>query len=460
MIEIINLRNCKDFGTRPGDVAVHRGTKWGNPFHISKTMTRDQACDAYEKWIIDQLAEEKLDIEEIAHARRLGCWCFGAGSLVTTKRGFVPIEEVTTEDFVLSHDSKYHRVTKTMKFENIPTIKVKFQGIPEPIVCTKDHEFYTRHRSRIQLKNDRKIRFHQPSWTPAREMHTRLNTSHSQGTWVGFPRDDFSFVDDHSCNFWYLVGRYLGDGWLGNYHIKSGYTKKDGTRSIKQQWMIGICSHHNEADTLEQMVIAAGFHPNRTPMKTQTTFRIFNKEFSIFLSQFGRYCHGKYIPEWCFSIQIEKQRSLLQGIVDSDGYSERRRKEMSTSVVTVSRVLAFGISRLARNVMNIRVSMCKKALNTSESVCPDGRIIRANFPVYQISWTSSKKCESICNDNCVWIPFRNASNNGNSTVYNLSVEDSESYVVCGIAVHNCSPARCHAESLRILINLSKKQVML
>lgn len=74
-IEIVNLHHCKDFGTRPGDVLVDRRTKWGNPFRVGPGMTRDQACDEYEKWIIDQLAFGKLDIEEIAHAQRLGCWC-------------------------------------------------------------------------------------------------------------------------------------------------------------------------------------------------------------------------------------------------------------------------------------------------------------------------------------------------------------------------------------------------
>jgi len=74
-IEIVNLRNCPDFGTRPGDVRVDRSTKWGNPFKMGPGMPRDKACDEYEKWIIDQVAYGKLDIAEIAHAQRLGCWC-------------------------------------------------------------------------------------------------------------------------------------------------------------------------------------------------------------------------------------------------------------------------------------------------------------------------------------------------------------------------------------------------
>lgn len=74
-IEIINMRDTPDFGTLPGDVRVDRSTKWGNPFRIGPGRTRDQVCDDYERWIIDRLAYGDLDIEEIAHAKRLGCHC-------------------------------------------------------------------------------------------------------------------------------------------------------------------------------------------------------------------------------------------------------------------------------------------------------------------------------------------------------------------------------------------------
>lgn len=57
-----------------GAKSVDRNTPYGNPFHISATMDRDQCIDAFEKWV-----QSKPDL--IARARReltgyhLACWC-------------------------------------------------------------------------------------------------------------------------------------------------------------------------------------------------------------------------------------------------------------------------------------------------------------------------------------------------------------------------------------------------
>ena len=71
-IEVVNLRYCKDFGTRKGDFTVDRTTKWGNPYKLSKTCSRDQSIAQYEFHFVFKLLK---DIEELRGARRLGCWC-------------------------------------------------------------------------------------------------------------------------------------------------------------------------------------------------------------------------------------------------------------------------------------------------------------------------------------------------------------------------------------------------
>lgn len=69
--------NWADLGRRlpPGCKAVDRRTAFGNPFHISSAMNRDQVCDAFEAWVATQP-------ELIERARRelrgfnLVCHCF------------------------------------------------------------------------------------------------------------------------------------------------------------------------------------------------------------------------------------------------------------------------------------------------------------------------------------------------------------------------------------------------
>ena len=75
LIEIVNLRNCPDFGTREGDIRVDRTTKWGNPYKMEKESDREEVLRLYETWISNQIIQRTLDTRELIGARRLGCWC-------------------------------------------------------------------------------------------------------------------------------------------------------------------------------------------------------------------------------------------------------------------------------------------------------------------------------------------------------------------------------------------------
>jgi len=74
MVDVINLKTCKDWG-RPGDVKIDRTTKWGNPFLMGKDGNRDDVCNKYAIYIRKQIESGNLNIKELQHAKRLGCWC-------------------------------------------------------------------------------------------------------------------------------------------------------------------------------------------------------------------------------------------------------------------------------------------------------------------------------------------------------------------------------------------------
>ena len=82
-VEVVNLKSCKDFGTKEGDVYIGRkfgrfqqGSPLGNPFKIDKNTTREQSISKYREWadknIPDGLIKEKLMISDKI---RLGCFC-------------------------------------------------------------------------------------------------------------------------------------------------------------------------------------------------------------------------------------------------------------------------------------------------------------------------------------------------------------------------------------------------
>ncbi len=64
------------------DVYIGRPSKWGNPFsHKAGTMakfrvdSRQEAIDAYKKWIIEGEGQHLLDDLHELKGKVLGCWC-------------------------------------------------------------------------------------------------------------------------------------------------------------------------------------------------------------------------------------------------------------------------------------------------------------------------------------------------------------------------------------------------
>lgn len=69
--------------------------------------------------------------------------CFVAGTLVNTKRGMIPIEEVRVGDEVLTHKNRYQRVLRTGSKVSNDLYRIKGMSFDE-IVCTGNHPFYVR----------------------------------------------------------------------------------------------------------------------------------------------------------------------------------------------------------------------------------------------------------------------------------------------------------------------------
>lgn len=95
MVELINLRNCTDWG-REGDIKIDRTTIFGNPFPIGmctengdpKFYTRDSCIRRYAEFIytgeVVTVNGKSYDAEDINKAidqlaktppLRVGCWC-------------------------------------------------------------------------------------------------------------------------------------------------------------------------------------------------------------------------------------------------------------------------------------------------------------------------------------------------------------------------------------------------
>jgi len=120
--------------------------------------------------------------------------CFVAGTMVLTREGHRPIEEIRVGDEVLTHLGRWRPVTSTMFRENAPLREIRAQGVPG-IVGTDEHPFYSRLRDQVWDNGRRRYirRFGDVNWVEAENitrnhflsqaLPSRLRTSISSRTW-------------------------------------------------------------------------------------------------------------------------------------------------------------------------------------------------------------------------------------------------------------------------------------
>ena len=94
---------------------------------------------------IEKLAETKTfrQVEDLikSSALKVHCNCLARGTRVLTKCGYKTIECVTSEDYVLGSDSKWHKVVSLLKSEKKKKwFRVHIKGVREPLIVTEDHK--------------------------------------------------------------------------------------------------------------------------------------------------------------------------------------------------------------------------------------------------------------------------------------------------------------------------------
>lgn len=92
--------------------------------------------------------------------------CFPAGSLVTTRRGMVPIEQVVVGDWVLTHVGRWRQVTECMSREFTGELAVvKPAGIAVDLRMTPEHPIYSAGAVHSTRAENWRIRPQEWQWT-------------------------------------------------------------------------------------------------------------------------------------------------------------------------------------------------------------------------------------------------------------------------------------------------------
>lgn len=355
--------------------------------------------------------------------------CFPAGTLVLTDNGYRPIEQVDVGDMVLTHQCRWRRVTMTMS--SLKTVD-KIRGYGHPgLVVSSEHPVYVRAGKTGE-----------PRWVRAGE----VDRGHYWAMPVAFPDSHVPSIPVSQKNhrettitpeLMWLAGRYVADGW----------TRLTDTRAE----LVITCGHHktealrSKISCWERTGARAGsdelaWHERDTATAHQ--FSTSHRSLVQWLrEQFGHGAENKSLPGWLYGCPSELRRAFLDGYVAGDGYVQGALVVCST----VSKALAFSLRML---VGTLGYSASVYAVDNSRAAIIEGRHVNVK-DAWSIRWRTEiapGHKQTIRDSHLEWTPVRERTDGvaDDVEVFNISVEEDESYVVEGVIVHNCthfSPAK-------------------
>jgi len=357
----------------------------------------------------------KEQVESLGHIDLVvgGFPCFQAGTKILTYDGYRNIENLLIGDLVLTHTGSWKPVTSVMKSESNKLRKIKGAGVIETIT-TDEHPYYIRKASNIWDNKNRTNRrcFSEPSWVEAKDI------SSSNRCFAGqvLPKviDDI----DHSAEWYWVVGRYLADGWIVE-------------RKNRKTGRIVICCGKHEFSEVKERLSDAGLNFTVVEEDTVYKFHICRKELFDFLTPFGRLAHGKKLPSFCLELPRHKAESLFNGWATGDGWRNDNHKQWS--VTTVSKSLALGMALLAQRAFGIVAGVYYAKMPLTCII--EGRTCSQRGQ-YTVRVCDRNKSSFIDGD-YGWKLLRQSDACGAGVVYNISVQDDESYMANGAIVHNC-----------------------
>jgi DNA-cytosine methyltransferase len=359
-----------------------------------------------------------------------GSPCFPAGTLVLTSTGYTPIESVRVNDLVLTHKGRWKKVLRIGGRKNAPIISLYGQGM-SGLKTTAEHPFFSRKKNfQSTSRNGLPVSIRSitnPEWTRADEMSGRFWAIPTKIEPINLP--DISYnrrelvVDMSAPAFWRFIGRWLADGWLR-------VNQRSGRPVGEDCWLVVLCAKFSEELECKKILDDAGLKYSISYERTTVRFVIHRKALSRWLLEhFGQYADGKKIPSFVFGLSEECRRALLEGYLSGDG-CEVLGGWRSTSV---NKALSVGFGMLSAS-LGMTYSLRFSKPNREFSII-EGRKVKENG-FWQMTVYKSYRSAFFA-DGFMWGLVRKKEDVGFADVFNLEVEDDNTYTADGIVVHNC-----------------------
>lgn len=329
--------------------------------------------------------------------------CFATGTLVLSKRGYVPIESLEVGiDEVLTHTGSWKKViAKAQTGVSVPVVKTNAVGVPN-LISTPDHKLLCKQSYGKRQKEN--LNRCNEEWKPAIECNTKTYLKSI------LPPIQESNIPEKE---WWIIGRWLADGHIDSrghqYFISVGSDKWNKFTSIADNY-IGAVSDHGNCKQVGLVNLS--------------------KETRSFLSRCTGKAHEKVVPFEGISLSKKLSEVFLDGYLSGDGCTLKSGKIMASSV---SRSLLLSMAIVAQRVFE-RVPAIYEGRNERQCVI-EGREVNAR---QEWNMTISPH-HSFCSIDGAetWKKVRKSSDAGFSDVWSIEVDEDHTYTAEGCIVKNC-----------------------
>ena len=392
-------------------------------------------------YIADKLSNNLGDISKVdrlpyADMITYSFPCFTGDMLVMTNDGLMKIKDITTNQLVMTHKNEFREVIDS-KYTGDKQIWEVSGMCFDKIDCTENHKFFARKMVRHYPTNENGKRyrvrgFENPRWVECCNLNKNdylgiaINQNSILPSWNGV---DFNWsdgrktrhknelgalIDNHS--FWWIIGRYLGDGW------------------IRSQGGIIICCAKDETEEILPHLKNCGFQYSISEERTVNKIHIPLKELEEFVKPYGKGAANKRIPGYVFDMPTDYLEDLIIGYMSADGsYTQGLHK-----VSSVSKELIYGFGQLVAKAYKIPYRIYHN--NRKPIVFIEGRQCNQKEQ-WQLVWKDStcKQDKAFYENGYIWFPIRSITKtNRVEAVYDIEVDEYHSFTVNGCIVHNCT----------------------
>lgn len=290
---------------------------------------------------------------------------------------------------------------------------------------TENHPYYVRTMNRKWKKDNNKRRqertFSNPIWKEVKD----LKTNDFVGVNIPTIEENPYNLDEEIC---WLLGRYVADGCI----------RHDKRLHRKNSYYYGVIYTIGNKKIEEFKSHLINYHASIYPSTKSCYSAVINSQKLVeFIenNNFGKGAINKNIPMFILNLPINLAKSFLEGYMSGDGcYTQNTYKANSISKELIMK-LQLLIAKVYKTSSNI--SYFKRP----EKHIIEGRIVNQHS-TFSISFHKEIKKQNNSyvdlENNIIWYSIKEIKKeNYTDTVYNLEVENDNSYTANNFIVHNC-----------------------